>query len=499
VIAAVPIPGRQKGLQALLPLLLRGGTLRLLAVSAVAFTASAWANEGEAEGGKWTDHAHAPEIARIEENPLKGMFPYESDAPRSFPYSMEWFYVPLNELQKGETEFDWDPIERRLAAIAGRGNHSVFRVYLDYPGKPIGTPRFLIDAGVKMRGYPEAGNQNGASKSPDWNDWRLIEALENFIRHLGKRYDGDPRIGFVTAGLYGFWGEWHNHPHDPEWEMTAEGRDRLLNAYRQAFTKTEVLLRNPMGTTDPALKASFGYHDDSFSYETLQPEWAFLPRLRGNGLAEIWKKKAIGGEIRPELQATIFDACPNLPVKVEGKDSEDLSGCIKATHASWMLNEGLFAARLGDTQRFNALRAQRLLGYQLHVKGSRAYRGTDGKLRVELKIRNEGVAPFYYPWSAEFAAYDPETRVTRVLGRATHWNIPDILPDNREHRRDFLSPEADEAEGQRLLLRLVNPLENGKPLRFANARQDRDREGWLTLQDIPEESGREKAPDNDSK
>ena len=30
-------------------------------------------------------------------------------------------------------------------------------------------------------------------------------------------------------------------------------------------------------------------------------------------------------------------------------------------------------------------------------------------------------------------------------------------------------------------MRLVNPLPNGKPLRFANAEQDRDLPGWLTL------------------
>ena len=248
-----------------------------------------------------------------------------------------------------------------------------------------------------------------------------------------------------------------------------------------------------MGTTDAILKASFGYHDDSFAYETLTPDWAFLPRLRANGLAEIWRTKAIGGEIRPELQATIFDAWPNTPTEVEGKASENLSGCIEATHATWMLNEGLFAAPLTESQRTNALRVQRRLGYELHITESRAWREADGKLRVEVKIRNPGVAPFYYRWSAEFAACDPTSGSIRVLGRAMDWDLPKIPPDEREHRREFLCPEVDKAEGQRLLLRLVNPLEKGKPLRFANVQQDRDREGWLTLQEIPEESGRGKA------
>ncbi|MCW1886396.1 DUF4832 domain-containing protein [Luteolibacter flavescens] len=456
----------------------------LLAAVALGFAASARADQREEE--RWVSDVHAPEIAGIEENPLKGMVPYRNGMRRSFPHSMEWFYVPLRELQKGDDEFDWEPIERQLEEIAGRGNHAVFRVYLDYPGKPVGTPQYLIDRGVPMRSYTDAGNDNVASKSPDWNDHRLIEALENFIRHFGKKYDGDPRIGFLTAGLYGFWGEWHNYPHDPKWEMKAENRDRLLIAYRQAFTKTQVLLRNPTGTTNLDLKTSFGYHDDSFAYETLAPEWGFVPRLRENGLLEIWKEKAIGGEIRPELQATIFDAWPNVPVKAGSRRSEDLSECIEATHASWMLNEDIFAGPLTEARNKNALRAQRRLGYEFQVTASSISRDEKGKLRVKVKIRNAGVAPFYYRWAAEFAAYDPQTRETRILGQATNWNMPEILPDGREYQRVFIAPKAENLRGQRLIVRLKNPLKDGKPLRFANGRQDKDCAGWLTLQEIPD-------------
>jgi hypothetical protein len=38
----------------------------------------------------------------------------------------------------------------------------------------------------------------------------------------------------------------------------------------------------------------------------------------------------------------------------------------------------------------------------------------------------------------------------------------------------------------KLALRVANPLPKGKPLRFANADQDADAAGWLTLGPIPE-------------
>ena len=36
----------------------------------------------------------------------------------------------------------------------------------------------------------------------------------HFVAALGNRYDGDPRIGYITAGLYGFWGEEHTYPYN---------------------------------------------------------------------------------------------------------------------------------------------------------------------------------------------------------------------------------------------------------------------------------------------
>lgn len=437
----------------------------------------------EARDPFWVTLSHDPHVAGIEENPLKGMFPYASGTDHSFPHSMEWFYLPLSELQKGPEEFDWEPIENNLKKIAGRGHHSVFRVYLDYPGKPIGTPQFLIDAGVAMRQYSEMGNSAGASKSPDWNDERLVTALENFIAHFGRKYDGDPRIGFITAGLYGFWGEWHNHPHDPAWAMTEANRDRLLTAYTKAFPKTRILLRDPMGTKDEKLKAAVGYHDDSFAYETLRPEWAFLPKLRENGLAENWKTKPVGGEIRPELQGILFDEWPEPGATATKAGAENLSRCIADTHSSWMLNHGIFDSELTESQRANARKAHRALGYEFQVTASRIKQEPEGKLGVEVRIKNTGVAPFYYDWAFEFAVNDPATGAMKVLGRAENWKLPEILPDGMEHAR-AVTLNGPIPNGHRLLMRIVNPLPNGKPLRFASEGQDDDQSGWVTLQAI---------------
>ena len=69
--------------------------------------------------------------------------------------------------------------------------------------------------------------------TPDYEDTRLREAIGRFIAALGRRYDGDPRIGFITAGLLGAGGEWHTHPHTEGFAsqaVQAEGMDAYYDS-----------------------------------------------------------------------------------------------------------------------------------------------------------------------------------------------------------------------------------------------------------------------------
>ena len=137
---------------------------------------------------KWTPLSYTPAPA---DNPLKGFLPY-AGSYQTFPYSMEWFYLPLRDVMSGPAQFRWEALERQLNDVAARGHQAVFRFYVDYPGKPTGIPQYLLDQGLVTRPYDEFGN-NGVSVSPDYSDPRLVAALDNFITALGRRYDGDPR------------------------------------------------------------------------------------------------------------------------------------------------------------------------------------------------------------------------------------------------------------------------------------------------------------------
>ena len=166
------------------------------------------------------DYAPAPP-----DNPLKGFVPYAGQA-REFPHSLEFNYLPVRAVMKGPDEFDWQPLERLLADVASRGCQTVFRFYLEYPNKPVGVPQFLLEAGVRIHTNTVGETRHQEQMlTPDYEDLRLRAALTHFIAALGARYDGDARIGFITAGLLGKWGEWHDYLLNKLWASQSVQRE----------------------------------------------------------------------------------------------------------------------------------------------------------------------------------------------------------------------------------------------------------------------------------
>jgi hypothetical protein len=350
------------------------------------------------------------------DNPLRGLVPYARPVPGRFPHSMEFRYLALSELVKGPGEYDFRALEDLLDDVASRGNQTVFRIMLEYPGRTNLIPRFLIDAGLTVHRYE---NTNTAPRpprpveTPDYENPLLRRTLQEFIRELGKRYDGDPRIGYITAGLLGTWGEWHTHP---RWDLWAskEVQREVLDAYQQSFQKTPILLRYPAGEDDPRYAPTydrpFGYHDDSFAYATLHTgrrsdNWFFEARMIRAGARDAWKRFPIGGEIRPEVWGCCFDDPPCTP------DGQSFAQCRDATRVTWLMDTGMFRQPASQDRMQRALDQVRRMGYEFHVKSAEVQIQGD-KLLLSLEVQNTGIAPFYHPgWALELAALDAAGQV----------------------------------------------------------------------------------------
>ncbi len=440
--------------------------------------------------------------ARVD-NPLKGLVPYEGNYGDRFPHSMEFNYLPLNALVMGPGEYDWEPLERLLNRVASRGHQAIFRIYLEYPGKRSGIPDYLIDAGLTIHTYLNTNTQPFPPKqvlTPDYEDPRLRAMLQAFIRELGDRYDGDPRIGYITAGLLGTWGEWHTYPREELFASKTVQRE-VMNAYEEAFTTTPVLLRYPAGEEHwmyaPNHRRSFGYHDDSFAWATLQtgkPEdsWFYMAILQDAGVEATskWKTEPIGGEIRPELWGRIFDEDPGI------LEAQDFLQCVETTHATWLMDTGMFREDPTPERYQRAVTMVRRMGYEYHVPAVvTSLEERQQLLEVEIDVTNCGVAPFYQEWPLEVALLSGDNRM--IQGFESTGNVSGILPGvttTWSASRQI----SDVPRGRYwILVQIPSPLPGGQPLRFANRTQDQDREGWLTISGVRIPDGTVSPPRSD--
>lgn len=416
------------------------------------------------------------------DNPLKGLVPYAGDVREMFPHSMEFGYLPYAALVKGYDVFDWQALETMLDGMGGRGHQAVFRIYLEYPGKMGVIPDFLLRDGLRVTTWSDPGNPGAAIETPDYADGNLRRSLRTFIAALGAKYDGDPRIGFITAGLLGLWGEWHTHPR-PELFAGKDGQREVLDALAAAFATTPVLLRYPAGAQDARLAANadrpFGYHDDSFAWATLEtgrPEdaWFFMASLRAAGPAAgaRWKTHPIGGEIRPEAWGEVFDARP------VDQRIQPFRECVEATHVTWLMDSGMFAKQQPDRRIKRAEDEVRRMGYEFHAKGVTIGALRNGKLNPAVEIENRGVAPFYYAWKPEWGVLT-NGRVVKTLAGSSE--LTGLFPgDEPRVWTDRLDLGGIQPGTYTLALRLPNPMTGGKPVRFANTTQD-PASGWLSL------------------
>lgn len=449
---------------------------------------------------QWQPVASAPAPVA---NPLKGFMPFAPDdgsAPPSasdgLGYTMEWTYMPVSSVVTGYHAYDFSAFEARLNQIGQRGHQTVFRFYLDYPGRPTGVPQYLIDQGIDTSRTYTVFDNNRISFSPDYNDSRVQDMILDFVRALGQKYDGDARIGFITAGLIGFWGENHTWPMNGEtsadnpkgenWMPAQDFQDRLVAAWDDAFNTTAVQYREPSAATKAH---GMGYHDDSFAYSTLDNvDWHFMSHMKAEHEEDAWQHAPIGGEVYPPLQTCIFSQPLNCPgadaEKAQGRNF-DMDASLDATHATWLMNHKAFSEGYTGADLERAKAANARMGYVLSATRARASVSEPASngagtrtVSVETEIANSGLAPFYADWPLEFALLDPSGAVvgTQRAGGV----LPTIQPGASATARADITVPAD-AGDLAVTMRVVNPLPGGAPVAFANEGMGTRLEGALTL------------------
>lgn len=395
------------------------------------------------------------------DNPLKGWCPYTDAGEIHQPYSMVFQYISWRELEPKEGDFRFEEWEKRWEVETARGKHVVFRVYIDYPRKPSGLPAWLREAGVKETAY----HDHGGGLSPDYNDPKMVVAMERLIDALGQRYNKHPRIAFIQLGLLGHWGEWHTWPRE-EMHASPNTERRMIDAYRRAFPDKSLMVR--YARDHAGQQPWIGFHDDMFPEDTDNgKDWSFLSGLRASGRTANWKKAVVGGEMVPGKARQWL-----------GKEFDTTMAMVERAHFSWIGPYCPALERSGDEQFLQHSQALvRKLGYEFQLTELRHTAGTmaNGSIDISLMGRNNGVAPFYYPWSVEWALLDSTGKVVAI--NRTDWDVRRWQPGefSESAKVSFDVPPGE----YRLALGIRDPWQDRPAIRFANQLSVVD--GWTVL------------------
>jgi hypothetical protein len=470
-----------------------------------------------APGPSLTDHPLTAAPSPLD-NPLKGFarFYFPGDNQNSgYPRSLAWSYFGLSEVMTSASNcgtYDWSIVDNALDEIASYGNQAAIRFYLEYPGGTGSHPGNAIphcfDGHVTYR-----NNTYWGTVSPDYDSPYLLDAVTRFIAAFGARYDGDPRIGFINLGIVGLWGEWHTWPFDtdtadgyPNLMPTDADAAKIINAYDTAFNKTKLEIRYPDSAGGAANARDIGYHDDSFCYREGSPlagvtlpqslggaDYAQLQRALNQGVENKWTTDSMGGEVRPEIQSSAFTSWPGGSGQVD-----NMKACIELEHTTWKINQTSQSYSPSDP---NVAAAVRLMGYDFTATHAYFPNSATGSTTVGVTIANNGVAPFYYPWTVSLGLKDSSGNVVKTWD--TSWDLRKVMPlkirafpdwnvGADPTYLDYGYPQyyqsavdlAGVAGGSyQLVMKVKNPLEAlspaAKKLRFGNATQNAD--GWLGL------------------
>ncbi len=398
------------------------------------------------------------------DNPMKGWCPYTDAGKIHQPYSMVFLYIPWSQLGPRQGNFQFEAWEKTWNVERPKGKHIIFRVYIDYPSLPSGLPSWLRAEGVRETAYKE----HGGGKSPDYDDARMIKAMERLIAELGKRYDKHPRVAFIQMGLLGFWGEWHTWPREKMYASTETER-RVIDAYRKAFPNKSLMVR--YGRDYAGKQPWIGFHDDMFPEDTDNgQDWSFLSGLRTTGRTANWKRAVVGGEMTP-----------NRAKQWLGRDYSTTTKMLERAHFTWI---GPYCPPLERTRDSEFLRNSeqlvRRMGYEFQLtelKHNETVKNGE-PLRVALKGRNNGVAPFYYPWSVEWALLNESGRV--VASQKTMWDIRQWQPGSFAETAKLTY---DVRPGSyRLAIGIRDPWLKRPTIRFANQLQVID--GWTEISKV---------------
>jgi len=135
-----------------------------------------------------------------------------SDALDGFPgCSVVYLRIPWSYLEPEEGVFNWAILDTPAQRWIARGGRGAFRITCSESWLRYATPEWVKKAGAQgvFWDYGKGVSEQGAFWDPAFADPVFLAKLENLLKAMAARYDGNPDVAFIDIGSYGLWGEGH--------------------------------------------------------------------------------------------------------------------------------------------------------------------------------------------------------------------------------------------------------------------------------------------------
>jgi len=121
------------------------------------------------------------------------------------------------------------------------------------------------------------------------------------------------------------------------------------------------------------------------------------------------------------------------------------------------------------------------MGYDLHFrKATVAHEG--GELHVTATLENRGAAPFYYNWPVYAGLLNAAGETVEEW--PLDWQVDGLVAGEDRFLKTTFTPTSPIPAGARFAVRVPNPMDGGRSLRFSNKAQQLGGKHWMVLGSI---------------
>lgn len=421
----------------------------------------------------------------------------DKNLPEWIPSTVHYARWGWGELEPRPGQLNEDFLDRVLAESREAGQKLAFRVMCcsTTPGRPY-HPGWLKEIGgrVIMTRYATTTGL----EVPDLDDPVVLNAHLDFIRRLGKRYDGHPDLDHVDLGSVGWWGEWHMSQSDPAKMPTVENQKKIIDTYLEAFRKTPLLmLMDGSEMLHYATSRGTGWRADclgdmgGFSRNWCHMRNLYPSTLKGAQALDVWKKAPVAWETCWDMRKWVE----------EGWSLRYIFNYALALHASYLNNKSA-PLPAGEEVEAEVRRFLRRLGYRLVLRemSHPAEVAPGNAIPLRLVWQNVGSAPCYRPYRIAIRLSNENGSVVTCVSEKT---VSEIMPGSVEvFTEEFMNNPPDLPPGEPVTMevhiRLPHDIEPGRysiaigvvenpdhprpVVRLAIA--GRDSQGWYPLSTI---------------